>query len=188
MKHCRPYKRNINLKIHRFTMFSQLPGVKLGECGLRWLAEDRLPNTHRASLEVKDCWPVRRCTGCMHHFYTPQSSDISYVLSLCPSDKKSAENLLPTGFTHELAPLSRPHHRSSSPIRPEAFGSAEALLFELLRASSSFIDKHSYNPASHWAVQRPQKTKSEAQGRLKLFRKSTFGNKFAFVKTRQNMG
>lgn len=54
MKHCRPYERNINLETHGFTMFSQLPGVKLGEsAAIGW----RQIRTAR-HWKSKICWPV----------------------------------------------------------------------------------------------------------------------------------
>lgn len=79
-------------------------------------------------------------------------------------DRDSVADWLPTW----TSALPCPHHSSSSPARPVAFSITEVASTELLRPSSSSIEKHSWRPASHWAVQGPQKIRPEALGRLKL--------------------
>lgn len=74
-----------------------------------------------------------------------------------------------------------PHHRSSSPARPAAFSITEVASTELLRPSSSSIDRHSWRPTSHWAVQRPQKTRPEASGSSKLFWETLHQGSYCFV-------
>lgn len=97
-----------------------------------------------------------------------------------PADNKQTEEVSLTGFPHEPAPPPcPPHHCSSSPARPAALSITEVASTELLRPSSSSINKHSWRPTSHWAVQGPQKTRPEALGRLKLFWETSCGANIA---------
>lgn len=147
MKHCRPYKRNINLEIHHITMYSRIPGWNLGV----WPAVIGCRQTTKYTPRVTGSQRLLTCIllDWLHGFgFTLLSSLIFqtfflFALLTTNQQKKRKKKLLLTGFTHKLAPLSRPHHRSSSPIRPEALSASQRAVFELLRPSSSFIDKPS---------------------------------------------
>lgn len=108
-------------------------------------------------------------------FYTPHWFDIQYFLLFHPADNKQTEEVLLTGFSTwtmclRLVPIIAPRH----PARPAAFSITEVASTELLRPSSSSIDKHSWRPTSHWAVRGPQKTRPEALGRSRLFWETSY--------------
>lgn len=146
---------------------SLLPGVKLKRVRSVATGCDQPPNVHWSPLEVKNCWPVYHYTEWRQAFYTLQWSDIQYFLffTLLTIKRQRKCCQLASPMNQRL----RPHHPSSSPARPVSFSITEVMSTELLRPSSSSIDKHNWRPTSHWAVQGPQKTRPEALGRLKLF-------------------
>lgn len=128
------------------------------ESSLRWPTSECTP---LAPLEVKGCWPV--CVTPSRRLHVWHSPIVSHSIlpPFVPSrwqikDGGSAA----TAFPREPTPPPRPHHRSSSPTRPAAFSVTELASTELLRPSSSSINKRSWRPTSHWAVQEPQKTRN----------------------------